>query len=115
MGVLDRALLGLILRPVLLNRNHAKLTRMITTIRFMTHEKMNLSAAVAEIIHPDDFPPTRFVEVSEKHTDDGAPEVTDVEEFGDVRGGLLDDRLVSFARGVGPVLGPPRLVRCVLA
>ena len=72
-------------------------------------KKTDLSAPVAEIIYPDNLPPTRFVEVGEKRADDGASEVTDMEGLGNVRGGVLNDRLLFLARRVGPVLGLPRL------
>ena len=43
-----------------------------------------------ELVHPDDLPSEGLVEVGGEGSDDGRPEVTGVEGFGDVGRGELD-------------------------
>ena len=65
----------------------------------------HLGAPVAEVVHGDDVPAVRLVEVREEGADDGAAEVADVEGLGDVGGGVLDDDALSLAELVPAVLG----------
>lgn len=59
-----------------------------------------LGTPVSEVVHRDHFPSARLVEVREERANDGAPQVADVEGFGDVGGGVLDDDTLALAEVV---------------
>lgn len=64
-----------------------------------------LCSPITKIVHRNDVPPAGFVEVREERPEDGAPDVTNMEAFGNVRRRIFDDHLLACTRVVVPVRG----------
>ena len=69
----------------------------------------HLCAPVTEVVHRDDLPTARLVQVREEGANDGTPQVSDVELLCDVRGRVLDNDAFAGTSGVGAIL---RLTCC---
>ncbi|PPQ83559.1 hypothetical protein CVT25_006795 [Psilocybe cyanescens] len=81
-----------------------------TDVQAMRSETKNahLCASIPQIIHRDNLPSTRLIQVLEERADDRPPQMPNLERLGCVRRRVLDDDFLALAGVIRAVLQLPQ-------
>lgn len=60
-------------------------------------QESHLSSPISQVIHGNDAPPTRLVQIRKERADDSAAQMSNMEGLGDVRRRILDDDFLALA------------------